>query len=48
MQAGKICVLHRGKLVEEGDHSDLMSLKGAYYKLWQQQMPVADNVAFLQ
>ncbi len=39
MNAGKIVVLHRGELVEEGDHSSLMNVKGYYYDLWRQQFP---------
>lgn len=39
MNADKIVVLDRGSVVEEGDHSSLMNVKGYYYNLWQQQFP---------
>jgi len=39
MHADKIAVLHRGALVEEGNHSSLMNVKGYYYNMWQQQFP---------
>lgn len=38
-KAHKIVVLTRGKVMEQGSHSDLYKSKGVYYKLWQQQMP---------
>ncbi len=28
-----------GEFLEKGNHSELYSLKGNYYNLWQQQMP---------
>ncbi|WP_257667785.1 peptidase domain-containing ABC transporter [Parapedobacter tibetensis] len=39
MSADKIVVLHKGELIEEGDHPSLMNVKGAYYNMWQQQFP---------
>ncbi|UCD61081.1 MAG: peptidase domain-containing ABC transporter [Flavobacteriaceae bacterium] len=39
LKAHKIVVLTRGKVMEQGSHSDLYKSKGVYYKLWQQQMP---------
>src|SRR5690606_33126933 len=39
MNADKIVVLHQGVLVEEGNHSSLMNIKGHYYNMWQQQFP---------
>ncbi|CAJ1330428.1 unnamed protein product [Effrenium voratum] len=36
--AQKICVLDKGKLVEEGTHEDLMQKKGAYEKLLRLQL----------
>ena len=39
MNADKIVVLHKGELVEEGDHSSLTNIKGYYYNIWQQQFP---------
>jgi ABC-type multidrug transport system fused ATPase/permease subunit len=34
--ADRIIVLHQGKVIEEGTHADLMSLRGQYYRLQQQ------------
>jgi ATP-binding cassette subfamily B protein len=39
-QADKICVLHEGKVVEEGTHKELMEREETYYKLWQKQLPI--------
>ncbi|MFC7526418.1 peptidase domain-containing ABC transporter [Parapedobacter sp. GCM10030251] len=39
MGADKIIVLDKGEVVEEGDHTGLMNIKGYYYNLWQQQFP---------
>lgn len=33
----KIIVLHKGKIVEEGNHSELLSKKGLYYDLYRLQ-----------
>jgi len=35
--ANRIVVIIKGKIVEEGKHEDLISLKGEYYKLYQSQ-----------
>ncbi|WGU97255.1 ABC transporter ATP-binding protein [Paenibacillus dendritiformis] len=35
--ADLILVLHRGKIVEQGTHDELMRLKGRYYKMYQLQ-----------
>jgi ATP-binding cassette subfamily C protein len=35
--ADRIIVVHDGKIVEEGKHSELLSKKGVYYKLYQIQ-----------
>lgn len=37
--ADKIVVLDKGEVLEEGSHYQLYDQKGAYYKLWQQQVP---------
>lgn len=37
--ADKICVLEKGKLVEEGTHDDLITQENHYYKLWKNQFP---------
>lgn len=39
VKADKIVVLEQGKILEEGTHKELYKRKGAYYKLWQQQIP---------
>lgn len=39
VNADKIVVLEQGKILEEGSHKELYERKGAYYKLWQQQIP---------
>ena len=36
--AKKIIVLEKGEIIEEGNHSELTSLKGAYYKLVKNQL----------
>ena len=35
--ADKIVVVSAGKIVEEGDHEELLAKKGEYYKLYQNQ-----------
>ncbi len=42
LHADKICVLDNGRLVEEGDHHQLLDKEGHYLKLWQQQMGVTN------
>ena len=37
VNADLICVLEKGKIVEQGDHSELISLGGRYASLWAQQ-----------
>jgi ATP-binding cassette subfamily B protein len=36
--ADTIYVLERGKIVEKGNHEQLVSLKGLYYAMWRQQI----------
>ncbi|NUM31326.1 MAG: ABC transporter ATP-binding protein [Bacteroidetes bacterium] len=38
MHADKIFVLEKGKIIEEGNHNDLLNLKGLYYAMWRQQV----------
>ena len=33
----RIVVLEKGKIIEEGTHKELLSMKGKYYDLWQHQ-----------
>lgn len=42
-QAGRIIVMEKGKIVEEGDHARLMQKKGRYYNLWTLQSAVPDD-----
>ena len=39
INADKIVVLEKGKVLEQGSHSELYNSKQKYYNLWQQQMP---------
>ena len=43
MNADKIVVLDKGALLEEGTHQELYTIKGYYFKLWKQQIPVLDE-----
>ena len=36
--ADSIAVIHNGQVVEQGTHSELLSLEGAYYKLVNTQL----------
>jgi len=38
MNADKIYVLERGKVIEQGKHNDLLELKGLYFAMWRQQV----------
>lgn len=40
--ADKIIVLDKGKVVEEGNHSELVALKGEYFKLVKNQLELGD------
>jgi ATP-binding cassette subfamily B multidrug efflux pump len=48
--ADQILVLHRGEIVERGNHDVLMELRGRYYKMYQLQkgetIPAANQAAF--
>ena len=44
MFADRIFVLHKGRLVEEGNHQTLMACKGYYFSLWKQQFPMLEEV----
>jgi ATP-binding cassette subfamily B protein len=49
MHADRIYVLERGKIIETGRHTELLSEKGLYYAMWRQQIGerVEDEVAVL-
>ncbi len=38
MHADVIYVLEQGKIVETGNHDELLSQKGLYYAMWRQQV----------
>lgn len=38
LHADRIFVLERGKIIEEGQHEELLQLKGLYYAMWRQQI----------
>ena len=38
MHANRIFVLEKGKIIEEGNHFDLLDSKGLYYAMWRQQI----------
>jgi len=38
MHAGRIYVLERGRIVEQGSHAELVAKMGLYYALWRQQI----------
>ncbi|MEM6735540.1 MAG: peptidase domain-containing ABC transporter [Bacteroidota bacterium] len=44
-KADRIFVLDKGKLIEEGDHSELLEKRGHYYSLWEQQFPMLAQIA---
>jgi len=41
-QADKIYVLSKGKIIESGNHDDLVAQKGFYASLWHEQVVVND------
>jgi ATP-binding cassette, subfamily B, bacterial len=38
MHADTIYVLEKGKIVEQGNHAELLEQKGLYYAMWRQQI----------
>lgn len=42
VNADRIVVLKKGKVIEQGSHNKFYDKKGAYYKLWQQQIPQSE------
>ncbi len=38
MHADRICVLEKGKIIESGNHKELLDIKGLYYAMWRQQI----------
>jgi ATP-binding cassette subfamily B protein len=37
VEAGEICVLDAGRIVERGDHADLIARGGRYAEMWATQ-----------
>jgi ABC-type multidrug transport system ATPase subunit len=40
MNADKIIVMHKGQVVEEGTHTELLEKKERYSAMWGQQFPI--------
>jgi len=36
--ADNIIVLHQGEIIEQGNHTDLLNLRGHYFELYQKQL----------
>ncbi len=45
MHAGKIYVLEKGRIIEEGTHDSLLEKKGLYYAMWRQQIGERETMA---
>ncbi|KAI5927537.1 hypothetical protein F4810DRAFT_269324 [Camillea tinctor] len=41
----QILVLHQGKIIERGTHSELLAAKGSYYAMWQKQTTTEKKAA---
>jgi len=37
LRMDKILVLHKGRIIEQGNHAELLSKRGQYYRMWQHQ-----------
>lgn len=46
--ADKIFVLEKGKIVEQGNHEELLKLKGLYAALWRQQIAVKEPALVIE
>jgi ATP-binding cassette subfamily B protein len=42
-KADNICVLDKGRVVEEGNHKELMAKEAEYFNLWQKQFPILNG-----
>lgn len=45
MRCDRIYVMERGKIIEQGNHEQLLAAKGKYYELWKDQLPGLDNAS---
>jgi ABC-type multidrug transport system fused ATPase/permease subunit len=43
LKTDKIVVLKDGKVIEEGNHDELMANRNQYYDLWKQQFPMMEE-----
>jgi ATP-binding cassette subfamily B protein/subfamily B ATP-binding cassette protein MsbA len=43
VKADLICVLDKGRIVEQGNHQDLLAKQGIYAGLWKQQITTANS-----
>lgn len=43
MRCDNIYILEKGEIKENGNHKNLLSQKGRYYKLWKEQLPEIKN-----
>lgn len=44
MDADKIVVIDKGKILEQGTHAELLTVKGKYYEMYSKQMEKAKNI----
>ena len=44
--AKKILVMDEGKVIEEGNHQDLLKKRGEYYKIYKNQIEEEDLITF--
>ncbi len=44
MHADRIIVLEKGKIIESGNHEDLLTQKGLYYAMWRQQVGESEEM----
>ena len=45
MKCDKIYVMDKGRIIESGNHSELMEKGGFYYELWKEQLPQGSNIS---
>ncbi|RWX20127.1 hypothetical protein EHH54_41385, partial [Rhizobium leguminosarum] len=47
-KANKIVVLDKGKIIEEGNHTELLSANGSYAALWRVQIGAISDSGLMQ